>query len=37
VTVEYRDDTRWPLPYAIEWRRVADIQDAVQVVDGGGR
>jgi glycosyltransferase involved in cell wall biosynthesis len=34
VTVDYRDGTGWPLPYAIEWRRVADLQDAVQVVDG---
>jgi hypothetical protein len=34
VTVEYHDGQHWSLPYAIEWRRVASLQDAVQVVDG---
>ena len=34
VTVEYRRGSRWPLPYTIEWGRVTDLSDVVEVVDG---
>ncbi|MGH9837454.1 MAG: hypothetical protein ACREEM_01570 [Blastocatellia bacterium] len=34
VTVHFTPDRKWPLPYAIDWRKVKKIQDAVQVVDG---
>lgn len=33
VTVEYHEQA-WPLPYSINWSEVADLQAAVQVVDG---
>lgn len=33
VQIEYREDYR-PLPYLIDWSRVANIQDALQIVDG---
>jgi glycosyltransferase involved in cell wall biosynthesis len=34
LVVEYRVGTRWPLPYRIRWREVANLQDVVEVVDG---
>src|SRR5659263_21366 len=34
VTVNYSCNNVWPLPYFINWRNVANIQDAAQVVDG---
>jgi glycosyltransferase involved in cell wall biosynthesis len=34
LAVEYHDGAAWPLPCAIEWRNVTNLQDAVQVVDG---
>jgi ribosomal protein L18E len=34
VTFQYTSSTVWPLPYAIDWASVANIQDVTQVVDG---
>jgi uncharacterized repeat protein (TIGR01451 family) len=34
VNVNYVAGRRWPLPYAIDWKSVANIQDVVQIVDG---
>jgi len=34
VMVEYASGNTWPLPYSVDWDSVANIQDAVQVVDG---
>ena len=34
VTLRFTPDQRWPLPYSIDWSKVAKIQDVVQVVDG---
>jgi hypothetical protein len=34
VTVEYITGNRWPQPYNIDWRRVDNVQDVAQVVDG---
>src|SRR5659263_381676 len=34
VTVNYSCNNVWPLPYSINWRNVASIQDAAQIVDG---
>ena len=31
---EYDPRAAWPLPYRIEWHKVTDVNDAVQVVDG---
>jgi len=37
VRVNYHPDREWALPCEIDWSRVEDIQDAVQVVDGRWR
>ncbi len=37
VTVEWTKSSRWPQPYSIDWSRVEQIQDVVQVVDGQWR
>jgi hypothetical protein len=34
VTLDFSPHHRWPLPYSIDWSKVAAIPDAVQVVDG---
>jgi hypothetical protein len=37
VTVDCEENRRWPLPYAVDWKDVDSIQDAVQIVDGRWR
>jgi hypothetical protein len=35
VSINYlARDLHWPLPYDIEWSRIKNLQDAVQVIDG---
>ncbi len=34
VNVHYSNQNQWPLPYTVQWDKVRNIQDAVQVVDG---
>lgn len=34
VILYFTPDKQWPLPYSIDWSKVAAIQDVVQVVDG---
>ena len=34
VTLNYDDDSTWPIPYDVNWSTVAALEDAVQVVDG---
>lgn len=34
VALRYEEGNVWPVPYAIDWSKVSDIQDAAQVVDG---
>jgi hypothetical protein len=34
VNVDYTPGKKWPLPYAIDWAKVKNIQDVAQVVDG---
>ena len=34
VTFDYFSGKVWPLPFAIDWNGVANLQDVVQVVDG---
>jgi hypothetical protein len=34
VTIAYEGGQRWPTDYSIDWARVTDLQDVVQVVDG---
>lgn len=35
VTLEYGEESgRWPLPYEIDWSKVSQISQAVQIVDG---
>jgi hypothetical protein len=34
VIVENITDNIWPLPYSVEWSKVENIQDVVQIVDG---
>ena len=34
ITVHYRDDRKWPLPYQVKWEKVSNIQDVVEIVDG---
>jgi uncharacterized repeat protein (TIGR01451 family) len=34
VNVNYVAGRQWPLPYTIDWSKVTNIQDVVQVVDG---
>jgi RTX calcium-binding nonapeptide repeat (4 copies) len=34
VTVDYEGGHHWPTSYSIDWAKVTDLQDVVQVVDG---
>jgi len=34
VTIDYTCGNVWPLPYAIDWSSVTNLQDVAQVVDG---
>ena len=34
VQFSVEKNKKWPLPYSIEWSKVRDLQDVVQVVDG---
>jgi hypothetical protein len=34
VTIAYEGGQQWPTDYSIDWARVTDLQDVVQVVDG---
>jgi hypothetical protein len=34
VTIAYEDGRQWPTDYSIDWARVTDLQQVVQVVDG---
>jgi hypothetical protein len=34
ITVNYTNGRTWPLPYAIDWKRVDNTSRAVQIVDG---
>jgi hypothetical protein len=34
VEVSYTKGQTWPLPYAVDWKRVADVSQAVQIIDG---
>lgn len=34
VTLDFASDQIWPNPYSVDWERVSNIQDAVQIVDG---
>lgn len=34
VTVNYTPGNVWPLPYSVAWNSVANLQNAVQIVDG---
>ncbi len=34
VTVVYHPETGWPLPYQVDWRKVGNLTEVVQVVDG---
>lgn len=34
ITVVYNPDSSWPLPYKVNWNKITNIQDAVQVIDG---
>ena len=34
VKVNYTKGRTWPLPYALDWSRVSDISQAVQIIDG---
>ena len=34
VSIDYAQGNTWPLPYSVDWTTVANLQDAVQVIDG---
>jgi hypothetical protein len=34
MTFDFNEKNSWPLPYTINWSKIENIQDAVQVVDG---
>ncbi len=34
VVFDYSSENKWPLPYQIIWKKVENIQDVVEVVDG---
>ncbi|MCK5469122.1 MAG: hypothetical protein KAI99_11445, partial [Cyclobacteriaceae bacterium] len=34
VKIHFNSSKKWPLPYSIDWSKVKQIQDVVQVVDG---
>ena len=34
IVVDYTSDSKWPLPYSIDWAQIETVQEAIQVVDG---
>lgn len=34
IIINYQSVNKWPLPYSINWDKIKEIQDAVEVVDG---